>query len=114
MEKGFARSILVFLLASTLCVAVVRAADDQNFPGFIRFNGKVTVAGDEYFMISSQKIELLNITYQGKHYTTTFFSIAGAPIKATDIHKGDVMVVFGQRLPNGSIMAHNIYLQPHE
>jgi hypothetical protein len=114
MEKILSRAILATLFMSMVLISVSRVSSDEDFPGFIRFGGTVTSVGDGYFMISVQKIELMNITYQGKRYETTVLSIKGAQISAGEICKGDVVVVLGQKMPNGSIMAHNIRLQPHE
>jgi hypothetical protein len=104
--------VLLLLIASA--GISVRADADSDIPGFIRFTGKVSQVAGSHFIVSSRKVDLMNITHEGKRYQTKILDVNGKPIEPSAIRKGDVMLVWGQEQPDGSIIANSIHLQQRE
>ncbi|HNY64512.1 MAG TPA: DUF5666 domain-containing protein [Deltaproteobacteria bacterium] len=115
MNRGAYRVLAVVLLLLPLSAGfAVMGAADSDVPGFIRFTGTVSRVEDSRLVVSSRRVDLLDVTYEGKRYQTKILNVDGNPIQPKDIRKGDIVYVWGQETADGTIKATSIHLQIRE
>lgn len=82
-------------------------------PKLITIIGEIDKIGEDYLIVHGKRVDLVDMEYRGKHYTTNVFDAHDNPMEFSELSVGNWIKVLGADSKEGAMCASAIYyLEP--